>query len=510
MWFNTELIASLPGQWGISTVTVGLLIATWFLADGFREWCHKEWRFLRSAVLIPGPPALPLIGNALKFACNGDELLNRIIEVSRPYDNPFRVWMGPKLVVVVKNPRDVEVVMNSKITSHKPYEYRFLASYLGPGIVTESGSIHRAHRKVIMPLVSGKSLNAYIDCFDRQSRRCVECLAGKVGEGEFDVMHYMDDCTLDMVLETVMGTPGTAQHGGYKGLINCCATAIALAHERTMKVWLYPDWLYTRTTSGRQFASAMGVLQKFAATLVARKKNVRHEPKIDNDGSDKLRTAVLDQLIAHNDETDEMDDTRLRDAISNIWMPAQDPTALSCSFLFMMLGMHPEVQDKVRAEVNEIVGNEDMTMEKISRLTYLESVIKETIRLFPVGPVILRESTADFEFETCSVPKGCTLAVILYEIHRDPKYWTDPEKFNPDRFTPENSANRHPYAFIPFSGGMRGCVGRQYAMVLVKTLAARIVQKYKIGCDGSLDTLRLKAGVSIRSIDGYRVSITRA
>ncbi|XP_046734965.1 uncharacterized protein LOC124404676 [Diprion similis] len=509
MWFRLDLMDSLSGLWGTLILLIGLLAAIWILADGLREWCHREWQFLKSASRMKGPRALPIIGNALFFAGDPDELMNRVMEYSQPYDKPFRVWMGPKLFVVIKNPRDFEVVLNSSVASHKPYEYRFLASYLGHGLVTDSGATHRAQRKVIMPMVSGKELNKYIECFDRQSRRCVGCLEDKVGKGEFDIIHYMDDCTLDMILETVMGTPGTAQNDGYKGLIECCSRAIALAHDRTLKIWLHPDWIYACTIPGRQFASSISVLRKFAETLVNQKKDEYYASKKTSDGSDRQPTAVLDRLIAHNEETEAMDDIRLRDAISNIWMPAQDPTALTCSFLFMMLGMHPDIQDKVRKEVNEVIGDEDVTMENLSKLRYLELVIKETIRLFPVGPMTLRELTADLEFETCTAPKGCTLALMVFETHRDPKYWTEPEKFNPDRFTPENSIDRHPYAYVPFSSGIRSCIGRHYAMVLIKTLVTRVVQKYRIACSGSLQTLRLKFGVSVRAVDGYRVSITR-
>ncbi|XP_046734964.1 cytochrome P450 4C1-like [Diprion similis] len=512
-WTNTSAVVKsllmMPCRNCLVVFFIGLSIAMWIVTDELREWCHREWKFYKHASQMPGPPALPFVGNAFWFACRGDELLNRIIQLCQPYDDPFRLWMGPKLIVVVKNPRDIEVVLNSSTATYKPFEYRFLAAYLGQGLVTESGSIHRAHRKVIMPMVNGKPLNAFVDCFDRHSRRCVERLESKIGAGEFDIMHYMDDCTFDMVLETIMGTPGTSQHDGYKGFIHYSTKAITLAHERGMKVWLYPDWLYACTIPGRQFANAMSILHDFASSLVTKKKEEYQALKTNSDASVKPGTAVLDRLTAYNEEVERMDDIALRDAISNIWIPAQDPTALTSSFLFVMLGMHPDVQDKVRAEVREIIGDADVTVEKLARLKYLESVIKETIRLFPVGPIILREATEDLVFESCVAPKGCTLALVVYETHRDHKYWKDPEKFNPDRFAPENSIDRHPYAFVPFSGGIRGCIGRQYAMMVIKTITARIVQDYRLSCNRSLDTLPLKAGVSIRSIDGYNVAITK-
>ncbi|XP_046734966.1 uncharacterized protein LOC124404677 [Diprion similis] len=509
MWFKIELVDSLFGQWGTFAIAVGAVIVVWLLAGGIREWCYKEWKFYKSVSQMPGPPALPLIGNALFFAGDNDELLDRISEISKPYNDPFRAWLGPKLLVVIKNPRDFEVVFNSNVASHKPYEYRFLESYLGRGLVTESGSIHRVHRKVLLPMVTGKPLNSYIECFDRHSRRCVECLERQVDQGEFDVMHFMDDCTLDMVLETIMGTPGTAQKNGYKGLIGHSTRAIGLSHERATKLWLYPDWIYSHTTAGHQFFNSMDVLHKFTDSLVSQKKKEYKELITDSNYPDTQRNAVLNRFIAYNEEMEGMDDIQLRDAITNIWIPAQDPTALTTSFLFMMLGMHPDVQDKVRDEAHGIVGDDDITMEKISRLKYLEMVMKETIRLFPVGPLTLRELTEDLKFETCTAPKGCTVVLLVYETHRDPQYWTDPEKFIPERFTPENSADRHPYAFVPFSSGIRGCVGRQYATVLVKTLVARLVQKYRFSCSQTLETLRLKVGVSVRSRDGYKVSITR-
>ncbi|XP_048505244.1 cytochrome P450 4C1-like [Athalia rosae] len=490
---NVLIIAGVFGLW--------LLISNW-------KWLQRQWKFMIYAAIIEGPSTLPFVGNAHLFYRRDDELLDQVIKLFKPWRYPFRFWMGSKLFLGISTPRDIETVINHPMAVSKPSEYRFLAEYLGHGLVTNSGATHRVRRKLILPMVNGKNINNFMECFDRQSRRCVECLESRAGTGEFDIMEFMDDCTFDIILETIMGVPGTVQDGDYKGLIHHCAKAIMLAHERGMKVWLYPDWAYYRTAVGREFKNSMALLNEFTEKLVAQKKNQYTEsPK---DFSEQRKSAVLDRLITHNMQHDVLlNDTEMRDEISNVWKPAQDPTALTSSFLFVMLGMHPEVQEKVRAEVLEVVGNGNITIADIGKLKYLDMVFRETVRLFPVGPIVLRKLTDDVDFDTCTAPKGCTVAILLYQTHRDPKYWKDPEKFNPERFLPENSEGRHPFAFIPFSAGVRGCIGRQYATTMVKTLAARVIQKYKIHSEGSLESLRLKIGVSIRSIDGYKVSITK-
>lgn len=126
-----------------------------------------------------------------------------------------------------------------------------------------------------------------------------------------------------------------------------------------------------------------------------------------------------------------------------------------------MLSIYPTYQQKLFAELNSVCSSpdSDVTFETISQLPYMEMVIKEVMRLFPIGPIIARNCLADTAISNCTIPGGSFIIMSIYDVHRNPKYWGEhPNDFDPDNFLPERVAGRHPYAYLPFSGGMRNCI----------------------------------------------------
>ncbi|XP_048505977.1 cytochrome P450 4C1-like [Athalia rosae] len=506
-------IESLSVFWKCSIVgflltACGLLLGV-SLSKRVRNWRQKRFKFLKLAAKLPGPPALPLIGNALYFACGSDEILHRIVDLCKTYDSPTRFWLGPKLYVIITKPGDIEVILGSAKATHKDDVYRFMEPFIGQGQMSGSGPTHRAHRKVIMPMLNGKVLDTFVEYFDRQSRCCVKELEKVVDTGEFDIYPFMEHCTIDIILETVIGTPGTTQQQEYKHLVEANRSVYKSIHSRIMRLWLHPDWIYARTNYGKEQSKAKKVIHGFTENHIARKRKEHHAVQRGFVIPDRPRLMLLEQLIAHVEQTNLMNDVQLRDEVYTLFTAAQDTATVASSFACLMLGMHSKIQDKVRAELREVLEENTLTAEDLPKLTYLEMVIKETLRLFPIGPIIARKLMGEVDMETCTLPEGCSVAIFAYQTHRDPRYWSNPDKFDPDRFLAENSVGRHPYAYIPFSGGLRGCIGQKYAMMCVKTIMANIVRRYRLNCNGSLESLKLTTDISIRSIDGYKISITR-
>lgn len=131
------------------------------------------------------------------------------------------------------------------------------------------------------------------------------------------------------------------------------------------------------------------------------------------------------------------------------------------SFVFMMLGMFQDIQERVYEEIIDVIGpDRSVTYKDLPNLQLMERVIKETMRLFPVGPILVRKLTGDIAMGDKVLPEGGSVVLGIIVCHRNPEIWPDPLKFDPDRFLPEEVAKRHPYAWLPFSGGPRNCVGK--------------------------------------------------
>ncbi|KFM71387.1 Cytochrome P450 4c3, partial [Stegodyphus mimosarum] len=174
-----------------------------------------------------------------------------------------------------------------------------------------------------------------------------------------------------------------------------------------------------------------------------------------------------------------------------------------------MIGLHPWVQDKIHQELDSIFceSNRDVTMDDIKDMKYLECVVKETLRLYPSVPGMAREITEDVEFQGRIIPKGATCVVFTYCLHRDPEVFPNPEKFDPDRFLPENSSGRHPFAYVPFSAGPRNCIGQCFAMMEAKTMLSFILRKYHVRSLDPRDKVLVADEIILRPKNGLRIEI---
>ncbi|XP_035215013.1 cytochrome P450 3A19-like [Stegodyphus dumicola] len=166
------------------------------------------------------------------------------------------------------------------------------------------------------------------------------------------------------------------------------------------------------------------------------------------------------------------------------FLAGYETTASTLSFITYALALNQDVQDKLREEVDEAIkaNNGELTYDAIQSMKYLDNVISETLRLY--SPAIRTERYAEADYKLgdtgITIPKGMVITIPIYAIHRDPKYYPDPEKFNPDRFSPEERAKRDQYTYLPFGHGPRNCMGMRFALMEIKICLAEVVRNFKI------------------------------
>jgi len=184
--------------------------------------------------------------------------------------------------------------------------------------------------------------------------------------------------------------------------------------------------------------------------------------------------------IKHTENTLTFSD--IQEEVDTFMFEGHDTTTYAASWTCHLLGSHPQVQQKVQDELDSVFNGSErhLTNEDLGKLKYLECVIKEGLRLFPPVSFHGRTMSEDVTVSGQLITKGTTVYVFPYMIHRDVKYFPDPEKFDPDRFLAENSFNRHPYAFVPFAAGRRNCVGQRFAMMELKVILASVFRFFEI------------------------------
>jgi cytochrome P450 len=247
--------------------------------------------------------------------------------------------------------------------------------------------------------------------------------------------------------------------------------AFDLMNARLRRIFKLPLWV--PTPANRRLQSAVADLDRRVQGFIAAGRS-RQKP-----GNDLLSRLLLAQ---HEDGT-RMTDRQLRDEAMTLYLAGHETTALTLTWTWYLLSQHPHVEEKLVSEWQEVLAGSTPTVEQLPRLPYTAAVIAESMRLFPPVYVIGREATADLELGGYRVKRGYTVLMSQWVNHRDPKYFPDPEEFRPERW--ENGlAKRLPkFAYYPFGGGQRICVGADFALMEAAIILATVGQRYRFTLD---------------------------
>ncbi|KAK0087622.1 hypothetical protein PV325_000569 [Microctonus aethiopoides] len=365
----------------------------------------------------------------------------------------------------------------------------------------------RAHRKLIMPMINGQHLKNYIVTFNKEVRRYIDALSVKTESEVFDIYNETQYCLADMTFETIFGIPGVAQNTGDLTVPHAVETVLETFFHRMISPWLYPTFLYNLSEPGREFKSATTTLHKF---ISKEKKSLYMALGRGESRAEKPKPSILDLLIENVVVTHAMDNQEILYDIISLLFGFYDTVLGIFSFTILMLAMHHDVQNKIREELLLIIGAfDDVMLDNIGSFKYMDMVINETLRLFPVAPIIPREITDDLQIDKHILPKGSTAFMMAMLTHKSETHWDEPNKFIPERFSLEDSKVRHPFAFVPFSGGTRSCPGGKFGMSCLKVMIAQLIRKYHFTTTRKFENMKLTAQFSVRSLDGYKISIQK-
>jgi cytochrome P450 len=212
-------------------------------------------------------------------------------------------------------------------------------------------------------------------------------------------------------------------------------------------------------------------------------------------------------LAAVDDDGSGMNDAQLRDETVTLFLAGHETTALALTHALVLLAKHPDVERRVVAEIDSVLGDREPTAEDVPRLELVERVVKESMRLYPPAWVTGREIVRPFRLAGLDLEVGDQVLVSPWTSHRDPRFWPDPEAFDPDRFLPEPSRQRPRFAFFPFGGGPRVCVGNHFAMMEAAILLAMFVRRFHVELL-PFEELRFAPAVTLRPKgEGVRVRL---
>lgn len=390
-----------------------------------------------------------------------------------------------------------------------------------------------------------KSLKLKLNEGISASQECVGIDTRSVGcscESIVDITPVITACTLDAICETIMGVSINAQTNPNNDYCQSVYIVGETFLERIIQPQYWIDCIFKLTQLGKLYNYHLNKLHSFTRTVIAEKKKekfdkstrgsdtdkpsdenqllsnslisklkVLNKTSVDNyqeskKDAPKLPKAFLDLLLDKIDASGEMklSDEEIREEVDTFMFEGHDTTAMALSWTLFLLGHYQEAQKKLQEEVDRVWAEQmlsadgDIELDQLKNLKYMDCVIKEALRLCPSVPFIGRKTTSDFKLGEYSIPPGCVVFVLIYQLHRNTTTFPDPEKFDPDRFLPKNTLGRHPYAYVPFSAGPRNCIGQKFAMAEMKTILLNLIRNFHFDSVTPLDKARFQMEMVLR------------
>ncbi len=345
---------------------------------------------------------------------------------------------------------------------------RILEPGLGKGLITSEGETWRQHRRAMSPAFDHRSIAAYTPIMTRAAE---ELLAewGKVPVGAaVEVQTAMMQVTLNIISRTMFSSDSDdivtimgRSAGRYQ----------AEMRPNMLDMLGWPRWLASLPRRGVAQRTLGDFDQVIDRLIDERTRDPGNYPK-----------DLLARLIAARDEQTGggMSAQEVRDHVITIFLAGHETTAMAMTWTWFLLSQHPQVESKLHAELDSVLGGRAPTHDDVSKLTYARMVVEESMRIYPPVHTMAREAIGDDTLVGERIPKGSAVMIVPWLLHRHVKLWENPGRFDPERFSPKASAARPRFAYLPFGGGKRICIGAAFALTEATVLLATLAQRYRL------------------------------
>ncbi len=333
---------------------------------------------------------------------------------------------------------------------------------LGNGLLTSEGDFWRHQRRLIQPAFHRQRIATYGETMVAYAERTASHWQDKT---TFDIHHEMMRLTLQIVAKTLFDadvTQDTDEVG------QALEVVLRQFIARAATGFLLPETV--PTPGNLRMRRAVERLDRIIYRIIEERR------KEDKDHGDLL--SIL--LCAQDDEGTTMTDKQLRDEMMTLFLAGHETTAIALSWTWYLLSQNPQAEEKLHAELNTVLGGRSPTVADLAQLPYTDAVVKESMRLYPPAWVVGRESLNAFELGDYSLPKHATLLMSQWVMHRHPRYFDEPERFQPERWL-DGLEHRLPrFAYFPFGGGPRQCIGNSFAVMEANLLLATLAQRFQL------------------------------
>jgi enediyne biosynthesis protein E7 len=410
----------------------------------------------------PGPPRTAALRMLMVM---GRDRLGMMTSAADRYGDAVWLPVGPKELYYFNHPEHAKHVLADNASNyHKGIGLVHARRALGDGLLTSEGELWRKQRKVIQPAFQSRRIAEQAPVIAREAAGLVERLRGRVGGGPVDVLAEMTTLTLGVLGQTLLD----ADLGAFSSIGHSFQAVQDQAMFELASLGAVPMWI--PLPHQLRFRRARRDLQRIVDRLVAQR------------GGTHDRDDVLSRLIVSTAEEPDprVGQQRLRDELVTLLLAGHETTASTLGWTFHLLDEHPELWERLHDEVVDVLGDRLPTYEDLHRLTYTSMVVEEVMRLYPPVWILPRKAQEPDVIGGYRVPAGADVLICPYTLHRHPGFWPAPERFDPERFHPNRSADRPRYAYIPFGAGPRFCVGNNLGMLEAVFVIAMVARELRL------------------------------
>jgi cytochrome P450 len=440
--------------------------------------------------LPPGPKGSFPFGCAIEFR---DDPTGFLLRTAKEYPNISRFRFAHLPMVLLSDPEHIKHVLQTNNKNYlKGIEYEHLKPILGEGLLTSEGDFWLRQRRLAQPAFHRDRIasfaNKMIDC----TKEMLEEWKKFPAEKSFDLHKEMMALALDIVGRTLLST---YVKDNASSVEHSLSIAIEESYRRINALVNFPLWL--PVPRHMKYNRARRDLDEVVLGIIEE----RRKGKTKEDD-------LLDMLMEAVDEDDgaKMTNRQLRDEIMTIFLAGHETTANALTWTFCLLSQNHEVQKKFKEEIHSVLNGRTPAMEDLRNLPYTTQIIHESLRLYPPAWALGRTALADDVINEVKIKKGDNVIISPFVVHRDPELWKNPDEFIPERFTPEKMKDLHKFAYFPFGGGPRFCIGNNFAMIEMQIILAMVGQ----ACDLKLEEdfkVEVDPLITLRPKNGMRINL---
>ena len=445
------------------------------------------------SVTPPGPIGDPVFGNGRQYA---DDPFSFMRACADSYGDVVRFDLGPRETYLLTNPADVERVLVADADRYRKPQFGddAMDTLLGNGLLMSEGETWQRQRKLANPSFHNRRIGALAGTMvDHTESQLADWSDGDVVDVQLEVARL----TVKIIVSAMFGADITDEE---VKTVQEELEPLGARFEPDPRRFLIPNRVPTR--ENREFDAAIDTLESVIDGIVDRRRGTERDPAADpagpegvavrgpaGDADGDLPMDLLSVLLRARDRGEQTDEN-LRDELVTMLLAGHDTTALALTYTFYLLSNHPEARERVAAEAEAATTDGAPTAADARDMEFTERVLNESMRLYPPVYTLFREPKLDVKIGGYRIPEGSALMLSQWVVHRSPRWYDDPEAFDPGRWTPERRSGRPRFAFFPFGGGPRHCIGKAFSLLEAKLILAKVCSQYDLEYEGPELSLR--------------------